>query len=80
MFVNYQTEKNNTVSMLSTVHSSTDVDETSYGRNPRAILFSNKNNVGVDCFDQMARMHSSSGLLKLWVATHLGSQSVILWS
>jgi len=43
--------------LLSIVHSSANVGETSYERNPHPILFYKTKNQS--CFDQMARMHST---------------------
>ena len=66
MFVKYQPKKNKTVCLLSTMHTSADVDETTSKRKPHMILFYNKHKVGVDCFDQMARMYSTRSPSRRW--------------
>ena len=64
LFVNYQTKLNNCVCLLSTMHSSPNVDIDSRKQKPNVKIFYNKNNVGVDCFDHMTRLYTARSALK----------------
>ena len=66
LFVNYQPKRNKFVRFLSTMHSSPDVDTDSRKQKPNVLLFYNKNNVGVDCFDQMTCLYTTRSALKCW--------------
>ena len=66
MLVNYQPKANRTVCLLSTMHSSPEVDETTLKKKPEVILFYNKNKVSVDTFDQMARLYSAKSPSRRW--------------
>ena len=59
LFVNYQPKRNKSVCLLSTMHSSPDVDTDSRKQKQNVILFYNKNKIGVDCFDQMTRLYTT---------------------
>ena len=48
------------------MHSSPDVDTDSRKQMPNVVLFYNKNKVGVDCFDQMTRLHTTQSASRLW--------------
>ena len=51
LFVKYQAKAKKTVCLLSSMHHSPDIDQSSVKQKPQVILFYNKNKVGVDCFD-----------------------------
>ena len=51
MLVRYQPKPKKTVCLLSTMHSTPDVDTTTAAKKPFVIRFYNENKVGVDCFD-----------------------------
>ena len=59
LFVNYQPKRKKSVCLLSTMHSSPDVDTDSRKPKPNVVLFYDKNKVGVDCFDQMTRLNAT---------------------
>ena len=56
LFVKYQAKEKKSVCLLSSMHGSADVDASNEKEEPEIILFYNANKVGVDCFDQMARL------------------------
>ena len=58
MLVRYQTKPKKTVCLLSTMHSTPNVDSTTAVKKPSVISFYNENKVDVDCFDQMARLYT----------------------
>ena len=66
LFVNYQPKRKKSVCLLSTMHSSPDVDTDSRKQNQKIILFYNKNNVGVDSFDQMTRLYTTRFASRRW--------------
>ena len=66
LFVNYQPKRNKSVCLLSTMHSSPDVDTDSRKQKPNVILFYNKNKVGVECFDQMTRLYATRSASRRW--------------
>ena len=59
LFVKYYAKPKETVCLLSTMHQSPDVDQSTQKEKPKMILFHNKNKVGVDCFDLMARLYTT---------------------
>ena len=65
VFVNYQTEKNKSVCLLSTMHRLPAVEEGGL-KKPTMILFYNKNKVGVDSVDQMLRLYSTHSVSRRW--------------
>lgn len=66
MLVRYQPKAKKTVCLLSTMHSTPDVDTTTAAKKPFVIRFYNENKVGVDCFDQMARLYSTRSASRRW--------------
>ena len=48
------------------MHSTPDVDTTTAAKKPCVIGFYNENKVGVDCFDQMARLYSTRSASRRW--------------
>ena len=66
LFVKYQPKSKKTVCMLSSMHRSPDVDQTTVKKKPEIVLFYNKNKVGVDCFDQMARLYTTRSATRRW--------------
>ena len=60
LFVKYQPKEKKSVCLLSTMHSSTDVDTNTEKKKPEVILFYNANKVGVDCLVQMARLYTTA--------------------
>ena len=66
MLVRYQTKPKKTVCLLSTMHSTPDVDTTTAVKKPSVISFYNENKVGVDCFDQMARLYTRRSASRRW--------------
>ena len=66
MFVKYQPKPKKTVCLLSTMHSTPDVDTTTAAKKPCVIGFYNENKVGVDIFDQMARLYSTRSASRRW--------------
>ena len=65
LFVKYQTKEKKTVCLLSTIHSTPDVEEGGK-KKPAMILFYNKNKVGVDSVDQMLRLYSTRSASRRW--------------
>ena len=59
LFVKYQAKEKKSVCLLSSMHDSADVDTSNKKKKPEMILFYNANKVGVDCFDQMARLYTT---------------------
>ena len=53
LFVKYQAKEKKSVCLLSSMHSSADVEASNEKKKPEMILFYNANKVGVDCFDQI---------------------------
>lgn len=72
LFVRYQCKKNKCVCLLSTMHSSPRIDETSQKKKPEVIMDYNQNKVGVDCADMMAKHFSTHSACFRW--------PVALWS
>ena len=66
MLVRYQPKPKKTVCLLSTMHSTPDVDTTTAAKKTFVIRFYNENKVGVDCFDQMARLYSTRSASRRW--------------
>ena len=66
MLVRYQPKPKKTVCLLSTIHSTPDVDTTTAAKKPSVISFYNDNKVGVDCFDQMARLYTTRSASRRW--------------
>ena len=66
LFVNYLPKRNKSVCLLSTRHSSPEVDTDFRKQKPNVILFYNKNKVGVHCFDQMTRLYTTRSALRRW--------------
>ena len=56
LFVKYQAKEKKSVFLLSSMYGSADVDASNEKKKSEMILFCNANTVGVDCFDQMARL------------------------
>ena len=48
------------------MHDSTDFDTSNEIKKPKMILFYNANKVGVDCFDQMARLFTKRSASRRW--------------
>ena len=48
------------------MHDSTDFDTNNKKKKPKMILFYNANKVGVDCFDQMARLCTKRSASRRW--------------
>ena len=48
------------------MHSTPDVDTTTAAKKPSVISFYNENKVGVDCFDQMARLYTTRSASRRW--------------
>ena len=48
------------------MHSSADVDANNEKEKTEMILFHNANKVGVDCFDQMARLYTTRSASRKW--------------
>ena len=59
LFVKYQAKQKKLFCLLSSMHSSADVDASNEKKKPEMILFCNSNKVGIDCFDQMARLYTT---------------------
>ena len=66
LFVKYQAKENKSVYLLSSMHGSADVDASNEKKKPETILFYNANKVGVDCFDQMARLYTTRSASRRW--------------
>ena len=73
LFVKYQAKEKKAVCLLSSMHDSTDVDTSNEKKNPEMILFYNANKVGVDCFDQMARLCTTRSASRRWPVTVWGN-------
>ena len=69
LFVKYQAKTKKTVCLLSSMHHSPDIDQSSVKQKLQVILFYNKNKVGVDCFNQMARLYSTRSASRRWPLT-----------
>ena len=65
LFVNYQCKKKKNVNLLSTMHNAPSTDNTEK-KKPLVIHFYNKNKVGVDVFDQMARQYTTHSASRRW--------------
>ena len=48
------------------MHRSPDLDQTTVKKKPEIVLFYNKTKVGVDCFDQMARLYTTRSATRRW--------------
>ena len=66
LFVKYQAKEKKSVCLLSSMHDSTDIDRSNEKKKPEMILFYNANKVGVDCFDQMARLCTTWSASRRW--------------
>ena len=55
------------------MHQSPDVNQSTQKKKPEMILFYNKNKVGVDCFDQMARLYTTRTASRRWPMSGWGS-------
>ena len=66
LFVKYQAKEKKSVCLLSSMHDSTDVDTSNEKKKPEIILFYNANKVGIDCFDQMARLCTTRSASGRW--------------
>ena len=66
MLVRYQPKPKKTVCLFSTMHSTPDVDTTTAAKKPSVISFYNENKVGLDCFDQMARLYATRSASRRW--------------
>ena len=73
LFVKYQPKSKKTVCLLSSMHRSPDVDQTTVKKKPEIVLFYNKNKVGVDCFDQMARLYTTRSATRRWPMSMWGN-------
>ena len=62
----YQAKEKKSVYLLSSMHSSADVDASNEKKKPEMILFYNANKVCVDCFDQMARLYTTRSAGRKW--------------
>ena len=60
LFVKYQAKAEKAVFLLSSMHQSPDVKQTTQTKKPNMVLFYNKNKVGVNCFNQMARPYTAT--------------------
>ena len=65
MLVNYQCKQKKNVHLLSTMHNSPATDSTEK-KKPMVTHFYNKNKVGVDVFDQMARLYTTHAATRKW--------------
>ena len=68
MLVNYQCKQKKNVHLLSTTYDSPATDSTEM-KKPLVIIFTtkiNKNKVGVDVFDQMARLYTTHAVTRRW--------------
>ena len=66
LFVKYQAIEKKLLCLLSSMHDSTDVDTSNEKTKPEMILFYNANKVGVDCFNQMARLFTTRSASGRW--------------
>ena len=66
LFVKYQAKEKKSVCLLSSMHDSADVDTSNKNKKPEMILFYNANKVGVDCFDQTARLYTIRSASRRW--------------
>ena len=66
MLVRYQPKPRKTVCRLSTMHSKPNVDTTTAAKKTFVIGFYNEIKVGVDYFDQMARLYNTRSALGRW--------------
>ena len=73
LFVRYQAKGKKSVCLFSSVHGSADFDASHEKKQPELILFYNANKVGVDCFDQMARFHTTRSASGRWPVAVLGN-------
>ena len=65
LFVNYLKKKKKNVNLLSTTHNAPSTDNTEK-KKPLVIHFYDKNKVGVDVFDQMARQYTTHSASRRW--------------
>ena len=73
LFVDYQVKAKKAVCLLSSMHRSSDVDQDTEKKKPEMVLFYNKNKVAVDCFDQMARLHTTRSASRRWFLSIWGN-------
>ena len=66
LFVKYKAKEKKSVCLLSSMHSSANVDASNEKKKPEMILFYNANKVGVDRFDQMARLYTTRSASRRW--------------
>ena len=66
LFVKYQAKQKKSFCLLSSMHSLADVDASNEKKKPEMILFYNSNKVGIDCFDQMARLYTTRSASRRW--------------
>ena len=66
LFVKYQAKEKKLVCLLSSTHGSVDIDASNEKKIPEMILFYIANKVGVDCFDQMTRLHTTRSTSRKW--------------
>ena len=66
LFMKYQPKEKKSVCLLSTMHSSADVDTNTEKKKPEVILFYDANKVGVDSFDQTARLYATRSATRRW--------------
>ena len=66
LFVDYQSKCKKSVRLLSTMHSSPNVDTDFRKQKPNVTLFYNKIKVGIDCFDQMTRLYKTQSASRRW--------------
>ena len=66
LFVKYQVKEKKSVCLLSSMHYSADVDKSNEKKKPEMILFYNANKIGVNCFDQMARLYTTRSASRRW--------------
>ena len=64
--MNYQVRAKKTECLLSSMHRSPDLEQDTEKKKPEMVLFYNKNKVGVDCFDQMARLYTTRSASRRW--------------
>lgn len=66
LLVNYQCKEKKNVCLISTMHDAPRVDNTNEKKKPHVIMFYNRNKVGVDAIDQMARLYSTHSATRRW--------------
>ena len=62
----YQAKEKKSVCLLSSMYGSADADASNEKKKPEIILFYNANKVGVDCFNQMARLYTTRSTSRRW--------------